>query len=430
MAGQGSTSPAISSSVNIVEELTPSGRGTRRPNHTFQVEHRPYEIQPFMIAPVMPGDTLTNALLQCTAVSDPIKNPLIGWYLEHYLFYVKLTDLDDRDYFRNLMISASATLSSASFWNSSADVSRYKAAIAGYDFVGACLKRVAEEWFRDEDEAWNVAVFDTTVPLAKANIQDSWMQSLSLDATEETPNPIQGPAEPVWDDYLEQWQKMRELRLIDLTYEEWLKAHGITGVVVEKRYRPELLRYSRAFTPPSNTVDPATGTPSSAAYWKLAERADKRRLFKEPGFIFGVTVARPKVYMSKQVQNASSFMDDAYAWLPAMLRDSPETSLKKFTSAIGPLAGNVAANTYWVDRRDLLLYGDQFVNFALSETDNGLMALPGSALTKAAMRYATLAMVEALFTNATTSGLKPGRTIRQDGIVGLNIKSANSVDFT
>ena len=435
----GSTLPAIAQSVNIVEEIGPSGRVNRRPRHTFQVEARPYEIQPFCIAPVLPGETLQHALLQVRAVSDPIKNPLIGWWLEHYLFYVKLTDLKDAAYFQALMLSATATLAGSAHVNLAAAPERYSNSVdaTSYDFTKACLERVVAEYFRDEDEVTalapnNGASSSGDLWLARVDPPgtDDWKQSLSLDGTEETPDPMQGPTDPVWDDYLEQWQKMRELRLTNLTWEGWLESFGIKGVEVEKPQRPELLRYSKSWTYPSNTVDASTGVPTSAVSWSIAERADKKRFFKEPGFIFGVTVARPKVYFSAQVEvAANTLMNSAYSWMAPVLRENPETSLRKFASTAGPLAGNVGANSYWVDVRDLLLYGDQFLNFSLAETDNGLVALPGSALTKAAMRYPSNAMIEGLFTSASATGTKAGRQIRQDGILALDVKGAQ-VDFT
>lgn len=431
MAGQGHTIPAITVSADMVQSLRPNGRVSRRPQHAFQVEHRPWEIQPFFIAPVIPGETMENLLLQARAVSDPVKNPLVGAWLEHYVFYVKLTDLDDRDYFKALMLSASATLASGTHYDGTgtAVTEYYKGALIGYDYVKACLKRVTECWFRDEDETWNSPALSNNCPLATTMVKESWMQSLSLDGTEETPNPLQGPTDPVWDDYLEQWQKMRELRMTDLTWEEWLKSFGIRGEDVQKPYVPELVRYSRDWQYPSNTVEPTTGVPTSAYSWSIAERADKKRFFKEPGFLFGVTVMRPKVYFSKQINYASVMLSDAYNWLPAALRDNPETALRKFTSTTGPLKGNVGANSYWVDVRDLFLYGDQFVNFALTETDNALVALPGSALTKATMRYPSTTDIENFFTSAAGSGTKAGRVCRQDGVVALNIKG-REVDFT
>lgn len=105
-----------------------------------------------------------------------------------------------------------------------------------------------------------------------------------------------------------------------------------------------------------------------------------------------------------------------------MMKDNPETSLAKFLAAAGPLAGNTGALDYWVDFRDLFLYGDQFVNFALTETDNGLVALPGAALTKAAQRYAAVADIEALFTSVAATGTRDGRLIRADGTVSLSIR--------
>ena len=126
----------------------------------------------------------------------------------------------------------------------------------------------------------------------------------------------------------------------------------------------------------------------------------------------------------------SLFLDDAFAWMPALLRDSPETSLRKFLAAgPGPLKGNTGALDYWIDLRDLHIHGEQFTNFDPSTAGKGGVALPGATLTKATQRYPSLADMEALFTNTAASGVKAGRTIRQDGVIALNIKT-KEVDFT
>lgn len=422
--------------ATLVEELRPVGRATRRPQHQFQVEHRPWEIQPFFIAPVIPGETMDNMLMQVRAVSDPIKHPLIGWWLNHYVFYVKLTDLDDGDLFKELMLSSTATITAGTHYDNvgTAVPEFFKGATKGYDFVKACLKRVTETFFRDEDETWD-AKMQGPLPVAHYLNPDknSVLDSLSKDAVEPVLDPVGGgPAEPVWDSYQEQFLKMRELRMIpqEFTYEAWLKSFGIHGEEVKKPQWPELLRKSSDWTYPSNTVDAATGVPSSAASWTIAERADKKRFFKEPGFIFGVTVARPKVYLGKQHSTVSLFLDNAFAWMPALLRDSPETSLRKFLDdGPGPLKGNTGALDYWIDLRDLHVHGEQFTNFDPATAGKGGIALPGATLTKATMRYPALADMEALFTSAATSGVKAGRTIRQDGVVALSIKT-KEVDFT
>ena len=81
-----------------------TGRVTRSPRHTFQLRHKPFLLQPFMLAPVIPGETMKSLLLQSRAVTSPIANPLIGWWLEYYFFYVKHRDLDGREDFTQMML--------------------------------------------------------------------------------------------------------------------------------------------------------------------------------------------------------------------------------------------------------------------------------------------------------------------------------------
>ncbi|TXG98913.1 MAG: hypothetical protein E6R08_03545 [Nevskiaceae bacterium] len=72
-------------------------------------------------------------------------------------------------------------------------------------------------------------------------------------------------------------------------------------------------------------------------------------------------------------------------------------------------------NDYWVDLRDLLVHGDQFVNFALNATDAGFVALPTAAMEK---KYATAVMADALFKVPAN-----GNKIKADGRIDLSILS-------
>ena len=80
-----------------LQSLAPTSRRSRRPKHKFQIRVKPYQIAPFMIAPVLPGETLTQTYFEAREVSDPIKNPLVGWASEWFMFYVKIRDLHERD---------------------------------------------------------------------------------------------------------------------------------------------------------------------------------------------------------------------------------------------------------------------------------------------------------------------------------------------
>lgn len=392
--------------------LSPVGRRLRQPEHTFQVRHMPWIVQPIMIAPVLPGETFKNLMLQSRVVSKPIKNPLIGWWIEYYFFYVKLRDLDARETYENMMLDGELNTSAL---NAAAKVATYHGGGAP-DYVQQCLDKVVEWYFRAEGEgAHNIS----SMPLAAIN-RDDWMDSAINDAAFVSPIDVDvdGPdanttvqASEV-DKAVRTWQMLRAQQLTDMSFEDYLGTYGVR-VEKEEPHKPELIRYIRNWTYPTNTVDPTTGIPSSAISWSVQERADKDRYCREPGFLFGVTVARPKVYLSNQKSAAVSMLTDAMAWLPAIMRDDPYTSVRKFAAGSGPLSANTDA--YWVDVKDLFMYGDQFCNFALTETDAGMVALPTAGLEK---RYVTQAMIDGLFQTAGTN------TVNQDGIVKLQVLGA------
>lgn len=393
----------------VTATIVPTGRVSRvprSPKHKFQLRTRPYVIQPFVIAPVLPHETMKNALLQARVVSDPVKNPLIGWWKEYHLFYVKHRDLDIRDDLVDLMLQPDANLNAHAV---AAKVDTYHKG-GTIDWVQQCLDRVVRMYFRDEeDDALHTV---DGMPLAQIE-GNSWLDSLTDTTLLDAGDPIEGSNNEQLDLMQAQWEHMRALQMTDMSYEDWLATFGVRKPKTELHH-PELIRSIRTWQYPSNTVDPATGAPTSALSWSIAERADKDRYFTEPGFIFGVTIARPKIYFNRQQSAGVSMMTNALNWLPAIMKDHPFTSLKEFANNAGPLA--TSTNGYWVDIRDLLVYGDQFVNFAFTATDAGMVALPTAGLEK---RYVSDADIDALFVTPETKGL-----VREDGVISFLIHGA------
>lgn len=411
-------------SIKVVQELTKTGRKLRNPIHNFQVRAKPWVIQPICIAPVLPGETLKNVLIQSRIVVDPIKNPLVGWWTEQHWFYVKLRDLPTAiaDAYTQLMITPGSTMTAV---HSAAKVDTYHGYATSVDTVQACLEVVTDRFFRDEDEAWNTAGSTLgSMPLAaisRHNGQPGWMDSL-IDTTllPDGGTPVTTTAEGLTQQ-LNTYEYLREMKFIDMTFEDFCRSYGVNIPTADEVNKPELIRSIKDWSYPVNHVEPTTGIPSSAVSWGLKERIDKDRLFKEPGFIFAVSVTRPKVYFSAQRSNLTDFLDTPFSWLPALMGDNPETSLREFTNANGPLTGTT--NGYWVDVRDLFLYGDQFVNFSLATaTDDSSVALPTAGLNK---RYVASADVDALFLNAGTGF----NLVRQDGTARLSILG-RQVDYT
>lgn len=391
-------------------------RKPRRPQHRFYTESKPWEITPICIAPVLPGETMKNLLLQSRVVSSPVKSSIVGWWLEYFFFYVTHRQVANSANNIAMVLDATATLAT-----SAANTAHYYDG-RGHNWVDQCLTVVVNEWFREQGETLATATGRGSRPLAKIGIED-FKESL-IDTTVLPDGGALGATQEAQDKALELYEYLRTMNFTRMTYEDWLATYGVSLPKVEQRDRPELLRYVREWTYPNNTVEPTTGVPSAAASWGVTERADKDRFFTEPGFVFGVQVARPKIYFGNQTGHAASMLDRVMRWLPALMGDDPSSSLAEFTTTQGPFgkAAGGFTNGYWLDVRDLYLYGDQFMDAIAASTQSAAIALPTIAQ---AHRYATEAMGDGLF----VGGTDPLRCIRADGSVALNILGTQ-MDYT
>lgn len=403
------------SPVSVVgqrKELPLTGRVARRPQHSFQIRTRPFEIAPFLIAPVLPGETLKNLLIQSRVVTDPIRNKLVGWWQEYYIFYCKHRDLPNATLFQNMMLNQSTDMSSV--------ISGSATLYPAYEFNGAlkwtieCLQRVVECYFRDQGEAWNTWTITSGVPAAQMANINTWLQSVVLEDTIAAASVDDGTqTNQELDEAMRTYEFMRSNGLANMSYEDYLMSFGVRPSMTDLK-RPELIRYIREWMYPTNAVDPTDGSVASACSWAIAERADKDRFFPEPGFIFGVSVTRPKVYVSKQTGNASGLLKSAFDWLPAIMADDPMTSVRKKAVSTSILPALTDADGYWVDVRDLFIYGDQYVNFSLADADANFVSVPIAAFTN--KKYPTSTDADSLFVAAS-----PANQIRQDGVVSLSI---------
>lgn len=412
--------------VSVAPAYRALKRQIRSPQHPFQLRTRPFQIQPFVVAPVLPGETLTNALIQSRVVTDPLVPPgLVGWWTEYFLFFVKLRDLDFHEdptgatkAYEQMVINPSA---GGSGIHDAAKAANYH--IYGVDWTQKCLETVTEYYFRDQGENWDAATLDT-MPLAQITGK-SWLDSLTpasdlrdrdvdMDMNLDGDITVQESLEAQ-----QLWQAMRDAGVEEMDYEDYLrtfgtKMEGQADVSTSPNlFKPELLRYSRNWTYPVNIVDPATGVPSTAASWAIAFRADKARFFKEPGFVFGVTVTRPKTYVKDQDGALVGALDKMQYWLPALLHNNYEMAFRNFDDAEGPVKDLFTGTeaSYWVDMRDLFIHGDQLINFDPANAASAVSCLTAAG----AKRYPDATTVDALFNGAN-------KLIRQDGVCHLQIK--------
>lgn len=413
----------MAQNIQIVRDAPSVGRKLRQPRHTFNVRALPWQIQPFMLAPVLPGETMKSALMQGICRGAPLRSDQLGWWFETYIFYVKHRDLKARDLLTDMHLNPAADLSSL---RSPAKSDRNYCFPGGVDYTALCLEAVTREYFRDEDEGYLDGQIDGH-PIANMNNMNAYQSAVFSDQMPQPDHLIPGEVQQLPDQGIpagfeaayEQWQHMRSLQLYEATFEDYLKSFGVSPpreLKVQEIHRPELLRYVRDWGYPQVKYDVDTAAVAPQMIHNISERADKDRFFAEPGFIFGVCVARPKVYLGSLRGPVAHAMDNAYSWLPAVLQDEPYTSLRKFAPGTGPTDDQVNKE-YWIDLRDLFVHGDQFRNwFDLSDIV-GLVDAYGELNAKFNSKYASKAALDNFFKDPAKAHY------RWEGVATLNILS-------
>lgn len=416
--------------VAIAPAYARTERTGRRPQNPYNVRTKPFQIQPVMFHPVLPGETLKAMLIQAQIWSDPLNVALknTGWWCEYNVFYVKHRDLPGYEQsvdglgkdLVDMFVSNEALTG-----QEVAAVPWTYTPIGGIDFVKPALERVVEEYFRDEGETASAFNIDG-VPICqiygrgRSDVLDKLTPEAEYaDHRQELDADGDGTIY-VGDEMnraFNEWAAAHDAGLIDMTYEDWMKTYGggAGGSVEPDRvdyHRPEDIAYARQFTYPTNTVEPTTGVPAVAVGWRAQHNLRKSFRFDEPGWILVTQTVRPKVYLKNQVGSFASMMQTRDSWLPAVLNAETTAGHLLIPEETGPLGTTFGdtAGGYMVNIRDLLLYGEQFVNYAPDGA--GFVTLP---TVDAQRRYADATQAMALFSDTTN-----GR-FRADGMVSLTI---------
>jgi hypothetical protein len=407
--------------VSGAQAIGSTDRVGRYPKHTFNTVSMPFSVTPIGIAPVIAGETLTNLFMESRVITDPINNPITGWKKEYFFFFVKATTIYG-DAIRNMFVDFEGAPTDLSVTNGAAANSlAYYTAKGGVPYLELGLKKIVDTYFRDEGEAWNTPALINGYPAAQIR-ENSWMDSLldkdlvpegaQLDTAADT-----GDLQRLISAY----ETLRTMGLANITWEEYLGTFGINFDTPAELDRPELLMHTSDFQYPSNTINPADGSPSSAVSWVFRQGENKKRkFFREPGFVIGLTVTRPKVFYTGLAGNMAAHMSRAWDWMPELLLGIGGSTLKAFDAGTGPLGDRTTdTDKYFADMKDLLLHGDQFQNRAafnvvpaVASAINGV-PLPDVALN---WRYPLEAHVQSFFKSAGFD------KIREDGYFSLTIR--------
>lgn len=402
----------------------PTDRVGRYPKHTFRVDSKPFVLQPLMVARVLPGETLRNLFFESRVVTTPVVNSIIGWKKEYYFFYVRITDLL-QDAFKQMFIDPTNGDLGATY-GAAANSEVWYTAKGGINWLKLCTDRVVRTYFRDEGET--EAQYQTASGQHIVQIRENTFLDSLTDEDKMPEGDLIASATDMGDldRLMDAFEALRALGMANMTYEDWLRSQGI-AIPSKDENKPELIGRWSDYQYPSNTINPDNGAPSSAVSWVFRNGNRDPKFFKEPGFIVGYSVARPKIYFGGLAGSAAGFASRAWDWMPNYLRGMPETQLKPFLMDKGPLGERTTdLDGYFLDMRDELLYGDQFQNVAAfgangaSDASNHVLALPAGTDIK--YKYPSEAMCNGFFVGGTGS-------IKQDGYASLSIKGFE-VDYT
>lgn len=395
--------------IHIVQPGETRTRVTRSPNMPVAGTLMPMGLYPLNFTMVLPGETLKGMSTKLRLISRPVKHPLAGCWYEGWMFYIKLTDMDRSlgEMFISDDVDPTPHLAAA-------DRPKFFTKLGQVDWIKKCYDRVIESYFVHQDET-----APTIDGVAMAKLQNLWWgQNLQFQDLTGGATPTPDTAGPI-----DAYEMARIMGMTEISYEQYLKQYGVQSVKTEIG-KPEILRYWRSWTQPTNTIDPATGAPSSAWTWSEDIKAEKDIYFREPGFLLMMQAVRPKFYLPQVTASLAGEMWGFSDFFPAYNLDDPAYAVKGFMPSNKIMSGVGGADTkpLWVDRSDFLSHGEQFVN---DWTDGPRLPRASgisfaASATKAQLRgeYPTVADVQDLFTAKAT---RNDTIVYYEGISSLRI---------
>lgn len=403
----------------------PNRSAMRKPDINYHLKMRPYQIQPFFCHPVLPGERLNNVLWKSNAVSDPVANRLMGWWMEHHLFYVRFRDLFPANDIKSIFTDPTQNLATL---YSAADAKYFHK--YGVNWAKEATRLVVENYFRAESEDAATYMVDGmfAASVGTDNLLDSTMMAAALMDQVDVEVDDDGDGVIMMSEIERAQRLYEELKVggfTDMDYNDFLRTYGIRLPSEEQEGKPKHLRTIKNWQMPVNHIDESTGAATTAMYWKTEERHDKDFMVKEPGFLIGFIVFKPKVLLANQTGSLIGIMDTLREWLPAVLRDDPTSSMIILPDGGGPFAitGEVAQ-----DLKDLLVYGEQFTNIAPVAGNMNVVALPKVVSGELQKRYPDLTDAKSVFKNA--SGENEATEIEIDGKLQLSLSTAIRDDGT
>lgn len=381
--------------LQIVQPGMTRTRKKRTPQFPIAGTLRPFGLYPLWATPVLPGETLNMAETKYRLISMPVKHPLAGAWFETWTVYCSLTDLDEQ--FATMFISEDT---SPTAYQAGVDRPRYFTKAGQIDYIKLAMDRIAYHYFRDEEEPnWDTHTVDGVHMAGRQNWD--WAQNLMFQPVGMDPALL--PSAMPKDGTLTPLEIMRLAGMSEITYEKYLMQYGVAQKEAVKAANiPEILRYTREWTVPTNQIEPSNGRPTSAWSWSNTIKSEKPKRFDEPGFVVTIGCVRPKMFdptlRASMVGELWGFQD----WFPVYNLDDPAAGIKPLDASHKVLDLPLGTDAIIYDHRDLLAHGEAFVNnwtgqpYALPTINSRTLA-DGVKYPAMRSKYPLAADIDALF---------------------------------
>lgn len=402
-------------------------RKKRSPQFPLAGTLMPFGLYPLWATPVLPGETLNMAEMKYRLISMPVKHPLAGAWFETWTVFVSLTDMDDN--FATMFISEDV---SPTPYLAAADQPRYFTKQGQVQYLKLAMDRIVQTYFRDEEEPlWNTRTIDGVHMAGRPNWD--WAQNLMFQPAGMDPALL--PSAMPEDGTLTPLEIMKMAGMSEITYEKYLMQYGVAQKEAVKQARlPEILRYTRDWTTPTNTIEPSNGRPSSAWAWSGTIKAEKPKRFDEPGFVVTIGCVRPKMFdptlRGSMIGELWGFAD----FFPVYNLADPAAGIKGLDSSHKVLHLPAGTDPIIYDHRDLLAHGEAFVNnwtgpYDLPSITTRTLA-DGTEYPDMRSKYPSVANIQSLFVESDEAQPQSSRMLLYyEGIASAEI-TGHVVDTT
>lgn len=363
-------------------------RGQRRPNFPVDGIVKPFGIYPIYAFPMLPGESVDYASLAGRFISQPMKHPIAGAWLEFWIASCPV-----RLYSEALVSQQAPSLTGLTY---GADTPRMFGKSGQVANIKLAYDKITQEYFQRPGEVSPTLDGVMQAPIVGVD----WMENLM--PVPDSINEADMPEDAI-NTELTGFALEDEMSLMEIN--DYRRVEQMFGVGdPESQSRPRIHRYLRTWQLPQVVVDPATGAPRSAHYFDVKLNLQKRFKVREHSVVMVLACWRPFMVPGLAAASVMGRLQGLKEWLPP----SKERAWSILNSDDAVFTANLLASTDTLvyDRSDVFVRGEHFSNCGSTETPYPVPKttnIAGTGVSRVRGNFCSSAEIDALFVGANAT---------------------------